>query len=90
MPLSEPDGGEEREQVEIDRTQRLGTGLAWGGIGTSTAGSLILLGLIPTSRNLRLANAQLEMRRVSMEFDPGRRENPVFTTEGYSPMVSAL
>ena len=61
---------EEQEQTTINRTRRLGTGLLWGGAGAAVTGSLVLLGLIPTSRNLRLADAQLEMCRVSMELDP--------------------
>lgn len=61
---------EHHEQAEVDRTRRLGTGLLWGGVGTSTAGCLVLFGLIPTSRNLRLADTQLEMCRVSIELDP--------------------
>lgn len=68
--IESKDGDEQREQTEIHRTHRIGAGLLWGGAGTTTAGGLILLGLIPTSRSLRLADAQLEMCRVSMELDP--------------------
>lgn len=52
------------EQVAIDRSWRIGSGLLWGGVATTSAGGLTLLGIIPTHRNLGVAKA----RRSLCEF----------------------
>ena len=61
---------EEREQAEIDRARRVGTGLLWGGVATTGAGGLTFLGLIPTHRNVRVARADLELCMVPTVGDP--------------------
>lgn len=48
--------GKGAERAAIERTLRIGTGLLWGGVAMAGVGGLTLLGgLIPTQRNLRLA-----------------------------------
>ena len=47
------------ERAAIERSQRIGTGLLWGGVAAAGVGGLTLLGgIIPTQRNLRTAEAR--------------------------------
>lgn len=57
--------GVETERAAIERAQRIGTGLLWGGVATAGAGGLTLLGIIPSHRNLRLARAERSLCLLS-------------------------
>lgn len=59
------EGSDAPERAAIERSQRIGTGLLWGAVATAGAGGLTLLGLIPTQRNLRAAEARRSLCEVA-------------------------